>query len=386
LGDYCHYGMLYGYATHLNSELFGITVPVYSDAVQSNSNFLDLNLLCFRPEFISSHDIELAKQMSNTFAHEYIENHGEEEFLKLVKKSGSTEGMAEFQKALSDFYFSKGINYTPTEILYRPGGRGYDYIVKCPYAVMYIEKDWVDRNKDMCPYTYDNFLHENYDDVKQYFTVNIDEFEQFRELFGLYPYNDDLNIYFTNHPNIDSRYLASTHSIATQNTASLGHEYIHSLTYDHNIMEYWAIEGFARYFSYYYNYYGNAMSTADYNTIDWKYILEYKANLGRDIDMNTDYAGIYHLMTWCNSYDDPNDGKGYVAGASFIDYLISRLGEEKTLEIICVTHDFGEHSYEELVADWQVFCRKTTRNTPKYDKTTTRAAAVFIVRLPFVFI
>lgn len=367
LGEYSHYGALYGYANYLNSELDGSGTPVYSEMPkpEDGHNFLDLNLLCFRPEFVSVEEIECAQQLANAFVQEYIASHGEEEFLRLMEKSGGVEGAAEFRKVLSDFYASKGIDYTPTDMIYRSGGKGYDYIVKCAYAVMYVEKDWVDKNKDMCPYTYDNFLHENYDDVKQYFTINVGEFEQFRELFGLYPYDDDLNIYFTNHPNIDSRYLANTHSILIQNTASLGHEYIHSLTNEHNIMEYWAMEGFARYFSYYYNYYGNAMGTVDFNAIDWKYIQEYKADLGRDIDMNTDYAQVYHLMAYCNSYDDPNDAYGYVAGASFIDYLISRLGEKEAIEIICVTHDFGEYSYEELVADWQAYL---TDNYAQYTK------------------
>lgn len=367
LGDYSHYGALYGYANYLGCELFGTEVPLWDETPQfeGGRNFLDLNLLCFRTEFVSDDEITQAKTLANTFVREYIQSRGEAEFLQFLRKSGTIDGTAEFQQALSGFYTSRDIDYTPTGILYRPGGQGYDYIVKCPYAVMYVEKDWVDKNKDMCPYTYDNFLHKNYDDVKQYFTINIVEFGQFRELFGLYPYRDELNIYFTNHYGQSSYYLSQIHSIVAQNTASLGHEYIHSLTNDHNIIEPWAREGFARYFSYYYNYYGNAMSTVDLNTVDLKYVQEFKANLGRDIDMNTDFAEIYHLMAYCNSYDDPNDAKGYVAGASFIDYLISRLGEEKTLETICVTHDFGETSYEEFVSGWQAFL---TKNYSQYSK------------------
>lgn len=150
-----------------------------------------------------------------------------------------------------------------------------------------------------------------------------------------------------------------------QNTASLCYEYIHSLTNEHNIIEPRSGEGFARYFSYYYNYYRNAMSTVDYNTTELKYILEHKNNLGRNIDMSTDYHELFHLMAYCNSFDDPNDGDGYVAGASFIDYLISRFGEEKVLDIICVTHDFGEYRYEELVTEWQTFLEE---NYSQYSK------------------
>lgn len=367
LGDYCHYGTLYGYANYLRGELFDTEFPACEVIPQFEwkDNFLDLNALCFRSEFVLENEIEQAKTLANGFVHEFIAGYGEAELLQLSQSSGTVEGNMEFRKALSDFYSAKGIDYTPTDILYRPGGRGYDYIVKCPYAVMYIEKDWFDRNKDMCPYTYDNFLHENYDDVKQYFSINIKEFEQYRELFGLYPYKDDLNIYFTNHYGQSSYYLARIHAVVAQNTASLCHEYIHSLTNEHNIIEPWSGEGFARYFSYYYNYYGNAMSTVDYNTTELKYILEYKNNLGRNIDMSTDYPELFHLMAYCNSFDDPNDGDGYVAGASFIDYLISRFGEEKVLDIICVTHDFGEYRYEELVTEWQTFLEE---NYSQYSK------------------
>jgi len=93
LGDYCHYGTLYGYANYLGSELFGTAVPVCDEnpKLEGNCSFLDLNLLCFRPEFVSADDIEIAKKISNAFVNEYINAHGEAEFLQLMKKSGTVE-------------------------------------------------------------------------------------------------------------------------------------------------------------------------------------------------------------------------------------------------------------------------------------------------------
>ena len=57
--------------------------------------------------------------------------------------------------------------------------------------------------------------------------------------------------------------------------------------------------------------------------------------------------------------DDPNDGGGYAPGASFIGYLISRFGEEKVIDILLKSHDFGEYTYEEMVSDWNTYINET---------------------------
>ena len=359
LGEYCSYGLIYGYANSLLADIYNTPLEVLSGSwnYAGHPEALDLNLLCFRSEFVDDESITSVQKIANTFVAEYIESNGEAAFLDLLRSSGNTENVESFVQTLAAYYATHGIDHTPTNILYRLGGKSYNYIVKCPYAVMYIEKDWTDANKDLCPYTYDNFLHENYSDTKRFFTINIRQMEQYQDLFALDSYNHDLKVYFTNYNY--SYYNGYRHAIGLANTASFTHEYIHALTLLSSMSEDWALDGFARYYSYRYDYYGNAMSNVDYNSVPdtakTRWIHEYKQFIGRDIAVEQDITELWHIATYVNSYDDPNDGGGYTAGSSFVAYLISRLGEEKVIEIICKTHDFGEYSYDELVADWNAY-------------------------------
>lgn len=358
-GEYCSYGAALGYANYLRRELYSEEISLLSAdwSLNADPDLLDLNILCFRATFFDGKDIKTAKKVANTFVSEYIAAHGEKEFQTLLAQSGATGGIAEFNGALSDFYASRNIDYTPSQILYRQGGCTYDYIVKTEFATMYIQKDWVDMNMDLCPYTYEGFLHENYPDTKEYFTRNTQDMARYQQLFGLAPYNNDLAICFSNSAARDSNYSPTAHAICLQNTGSLMSTYFRALTWGYNISETWAYTGGAYYFSCYYDYYGNAMLSADYNSSSRNCFLELRENLGRDIDMATDFPEVCHVFAWACSFDDPNDGSGYVAGASFIGYLISRFGEEQVIEILFQSHDFGEFTYEELVADWQTFLK-----------------------------
>lgn len=361
-GEYCNYGAIYGYSNYLCNTVETVEQWNYT----GQTDVLDLTLPCFRPEFVDEQSISAIEQISNTFVVNYIENQGITAFHKLLQASGDPQNITIFTQALAQFYAANGISYTPTHILYRPGGIGYDYIAKNEYAVMYIEPDWQDRNMDLCPYTYDGFLHKNYTDTKQFFEINTEQMEKYQLLFALPSAEKELAIYFSNSASRNSAYNPAIHAICVRNTASLTHEYIHSLTIAHSMQEPWAIEGFARYFSYKYDYYGNAMSNVDYNSAPnearYHYIHKFKAHLGRDIDVWTDYAQLLHIASYVYGYDDPNDADGYTSGASFIGYLISIFGEEKVIEIVCVTHDFLEFTLQELVADWQVFLQQNYRD------------------------
>lgn len=371
-GEYCHYGTIFGYANYLCAELYDVPFEVCGDdwTYEGDQNALDLNLLCFRPEFVSGEDIQSVTQISNTFVSEYIETNGSSGLHELLEMSASPNTVNGFNSVLSDFHAANGIGHMPTELLYRLGGRGYDYIVKCEYATMYIEKNWFDANMDLCPYTYEGFLHQCYADTRQFFDINVKQMGQYQSLFGLESYDNDLDIYFSNARGNRSYYQAAPHAICLQNTGSFTHEYIHALTNkhlgftsDYTIHKGWNSEGMAEYFCHKYDYYGNAMSSVDFNSLPedrsrFRYVHEYREKLGRDIDMAVDFAELMHIATYAKNYDDPNDGRGYESGASFIGYLISRFGEEKVIEIICKTHDFGEFTYEELVADWQAFIQE----------------------------
>lgn len=374
-GEYANHGLIRGYAAYLSSELYPITCSLLEDgaALPKDLDVLDLNLLCFREGYVSAEQIAVADEISNTFVVEYISANGETKLHKLIQSSADLETIPQFTDALENFYLSRSVSYTPSNLLFRQGGKGYAYIVKNPYCEMYIENGWYDAAKELCPYTYDGFLLMNLADTMQFFTINTRQMGQYQELFGLDDYNNDLRVFFLTkehyHGVTDSTYNAGPHAIALQATSSFMHEYIHSLTYEKVIKENWAIEGSARHYSYYYDYYANAMSDQDYKQIMdqqiFQYLKEFRDNLGRDIQADTDFREVHHLTVYAFEHDDPNDGGGYAPGASFIAYLISRFGEKTVVEILFNTHDFGEYAYEELVADWQTFIQETYREYTK---------------------
>ncbi len=372
-GEYCNYGMIYGYANYLCEELYGYQPEVWEEnrGYEGELISLDMNLLCFRPEFVTQDDVDAVKRIANTFVSEYIDENGEAEFQILLEKSGNTEEVEEFTSVLDNFYLTNGIEHTPSTVLYRPGGCTYDYIVKCKFAEMYIEKDWVDANLGINPLVYEDFLHSFYTDTRHFFQTTISEMESYRELFSfaIPSYNDDLDIYFSKYVHINTSYYdGNFHSVALMNVASFMHEFIHSLTLDATIKDGWSVEGFATCFNARFNTYGNAMTTADYNDIE-KYtdvqtrqtlecVNEFKEKLGRDIDTSIDWIELQHIRSWSINYSTPNGGNGYIPGASFIDYLCRRFGERETLEMLLVTHDYFGLTYDELVADWREFLRE----------------------------
>lgn len=354
-GEYCNYGLLRGYANYLWGTPIETTWQWDGETAP-----LDLNYLCFRAEFVEESQISTLKCIAVDFVASYIESNGEKAFQSLLNDSGDLEKNFVFQDVLEQYYSEHSIDHRPADFLFAPGGKSYDYLVKSNAGLVYIEKDWFDGNQDLCPYTYPGFLHQNYADIRQFFEINLRQMAQYRELFGLEPYRQGLRIFFTNHAGVKySYYTDQNYSIALYNTGSLMHEYIHALTYGSAMLEYWANEGFARYFSSKYDYYGNAMENENCRnlpeTVEYRHIHEYQKNIGRDVDMELDFENLQHIITSIYECDDPNDQGGYAPGASFIGYLVSRFGEEAVIEIICKTHDFGGDTYEALVADWQCF-------------------------------
>lgn len=368
-GEYANHGLIRGYAVYLGSELYPAACAMLEDgaALPQDLSILDLNLLCFREGFVPADQIAIADEMANSFVAEYISANGEPALQSLIKASADLDAISQFTDALAAFYAARGVSYTPSELLFRLGGKGYAYIVKNPYCEMYIENGWYDAAKDLCPYTYDGFLLTNLSDTMQFFIINTRQMGQYQELFGLEDYNNDLRVFFLTkehyHGVTNSAYIQGPHAIALQATSSFMHEYIHSLTYNACMKEAWAGEGSAQYYSYYYDYYANAMNDVDFQNAleqrEYLFLKEYQENLGRNIETDTDFREVQHLTVYAFEHDDPNDGGGYAPGASFIAYLISRFGEETVIEILFKTHDFGAFTYEELVSDWQSFVQQT---------------------------
>lgn len=372
-GEYCNYGAVYGYAGYLGRLVFDLPLTLWDADWEftddKDKNVLDLNLLCFSSQFFAGKDVKAAKRIANTFVADYIIDHGEAAFQTLLSQSGTVAGADAFSGALTDFYTARQLSYTPSTLLLCPGGRSYDYIVKSEYAVMHVEKDWLDANRDLCPLTYDGFLHQNYADVRSYFTTIIEEMGAFQTLFSLESYDNDLDVYFTNHYNKKaSYYIAASHSMSIVNTASFATCYIRSLLGQSDLLQEDWVVGFATLFSYRHNHYGNAMNNNECNMDSdskaLQYIREFRANVGRDVDMAVDHVEILHIAVYTRDLFDPN--RNATAAASFAAYLISRLGEAQVLDLALRTHDYGEHTYEALASDWKAFIVETYSGYTKY--------------------
>ena len=361
LGEYCHYGAAYGYGSWLGERIFGIPANLCDEdwSFSGDAAILDLNLLCFRGSLFDGKDVKTAKKLANTFALGYIVKNGEEKYRDLLIQSGEPEHVAVFNKALSDFHASRKMEHEPTDLLFRLGGKGYDYIIKCPYGILYIERDWKDRNPARLPMYYDGYLHQNYSQIIECFTICTRQMGRYQLLFGLDSYRNDLRIYYSNHyaNGKNAVYVPNVHSVCSP-YVDLTMCYIESLIQDRILPEAWARNGTITYFSWYYNHYGNrdtnytANLESDHSAL--RVYREFRSWLGREIDIHTDFADFSHYYAATKENQDPNLGNS----DSFVGYLVSRFGEKRTIDMLLKSHDFGGVTFEELVADWRQFLKE----------------------------
>ena len=364
-GPYSHYGLAYGYASLIcdktNSDT-PVTMPNVADVA-------DLSLLCFDSAFVSESDIATIKSLARNFAQSYIAGKGGAALQELLSSSDTTSGAQNVSDALAQFYRDNGVDYTPSTLRYGFGGHSFDYIVSTDLAAFYIKKDWVDMNAQYNPLVYDGFLHQDYADTKAFFQTNLTQMQQYQALFALDSYNNDLTIIFAN-TNLSkySFYQSNTHSIYVKNVDSLMHEYIHALTQPGVGMKAWEIEGFARYFSYRYDHYGIALLNQDYNnaaeTPELKYIHEYRDTIQRPIDMAIDYDKIENIAVWSRSLKNPN--ANYLAGSSFVQYLVNQYGEQAVIRSIYGDKTPLPKTYAELVRDWIAYIESSCQGYSKY--------------------
>ena len=363
-GESAHYGTAFCYANYL-AKSYNWNSYDGKFSIPSVSDIMDLNYLCFDEAFATSDDVAAAKGIACDFVESYISQHGEHTFQQLlVSPSKSIE-------TLAAYYKENGVSYTPSTVQYGYGGRAYDYIVYSDYGTFYIEKDWVDMNAEYNPLIADGFLHSNYADTKAFFETNLKQMKQYQDLFNLDDYNNDLDIIFSNPLSVSkfSFYQTVIHRIYLYNVDSLMHEYIHSLTTTNTSMAMWKDEGFARYFSYYYDFYGMPFLNQDYNnspnTPELKYIHEYLATINRPIDMAKDYRELENVAVHYFSFTNPN--ANYVAGSSFVQYLVKQYGEEAVINSIYGNGDSLPKTYAELVKGWNEYIESAYAGYSKYE-------------------
>ena len=364
-GESAHYGTAFGYANYL-SKNYNWNSYESKFSNPSVSDTFDLNYLCFNENFTTSNDIAVAKGIACAFVDAYINQHGEQAFQQLLSAPSKSTN------ALATYYTENGVSYTPSAVQYGYGGKKYDYLVYSDYGTFYIAKDWVDMCAESNPLITDGFLHSDYSNTKVFFETNISQMKQYQDLFNLDTYNNDLAIVFSPKTSASqySYYQGVIHRIYLYNVDSLMHEYIHSLTMPSNSMASWKAEGFARYFSYYYDFYGIPFLNQDYNnspnTPELQYVHEYLATINRPIDMAKDYCELENVAVYYFGFTDPN--KNYLTGSSFVQYLVKQYGEEAVINSIYGNGEPLPKTYAELVKEWNEFIETNYSNYSKYKK------------------
>ena len=364
-GESAHYGTVFGYANYLagtqkwNCYSGNFSHPAVKD-------ILDLNYLCFDEKFAAAADVEAAKGIACAFIDSYIGQYGEQKLQHLL--SSCSEAI----DVLAAYYAENGVTYTPSAVQYGHGGRSCDYLVYADYGTFYIAKDWVDIHAELNPLITDGFLHSNYAETKAFFETNLRQMKQYQDLFQLDDYDNHLDIVFTKPIDASktSFYQSLNHRIYVYNVDSLMHEYIHSLTLTKpNVsMSSWQVEGFARYFSYYYDFYGMALLNQDYNntpnTPELKYIHEYLTAINRPIDMAKDYAELENIAVYSRSWTNPD--ANYLTGSSFVQYLVKQYGEKVVIHSIYGNGNSLPDPYAELVKGWNEHIETHYKSYSKY--------------------
>lgn len=362
-GESAHYGTAFGYANYL-AKSYNWSSYDGKFSIPSVSGIYDLNYLCFDEAFATSDDVAAAKGIACDFVESYINQHGEQTFQQLLASPFKSIN------ALAAYYEDNGVSYTPSTVQYGYGGKKYDYLVYSDYGTFYIGKDWVDMCAEQNPLITDGFLHSNYAETKAFFETNLKQMKQYQDLFNLDNYNNDLDIVFSNPISASktSFYQTVIHRIYLYNVDSLMHEYIHSLTTTNTSMAMWKDEGFARYFSYYYDFYGMPFLNQDYNntpdTPTTKYVHEFLDAINRPIDMAKDYCELENVAVYYFGFTDPN--KNYLTGSSFVQYLVKQYGEEAVINSIYGNGNPLPKTYAELVKEWNGFIENEYKGYSKY--------------------
>ncbi len=362
-GEWGNYGLAYGYADYLCKKAGADSGKTDSEAQQAEENGLlpmsatelyDLNLLCFNERFVSAKDVEASKNNACLFVEEYLSSHFEAELLELLSASGTAEGAVRAKETLEAFYAEKGVECRLTEIRYQLGGAAFDYGAACRYARFYIKKDWQDARWEANPMVSENFLHEDYEEVRAFFECNEHQMERYQELFGFDNYNNDLSVVMKKGRGVTekSAYDAHGHVIYLIKVDSLMHEYIHSLMSGHcDWKSLWKREGAARYFSYKYDQYSYDFLNNNWNSSPTGQ--EYIKSIGRPLDARLDYRAYEDFLVNVHQLTDPNSS--YLSGSSFVGYLVDQYGEREVIAYICLDSEYNAEwgkSYEELVQDW----------------------------------
>ena len=371
-GNYCLYGLTYGYACYL------LEIPAGNEArYMADDPSLDLNLLCFIDRFTEPDQIDNCKEIAKELVVWLIEQYGEDGFKTILQNSGELEYLDETVTLLKEFYQTKGIAFEPLQAMVRFGGYSFDYVMQTKEALFCIDRRFEDASLSYYdfpanPAIYDGFLHKDYKDVSRFIVTILQEIDILRTHFGHEVIMDDVPILFDNATGKYDGGKTNKYEIHLNMVTALLHEYVHVLSYRNMKTfprEYWCGEGYARYYEYtipneyFFPWYDLCFQyhVENYDeTTDVVAVLcrQYLFISGKDAYSAQRDIDLFDADTVFGNYSN-NDT--YESGASFCKYLIEQYGED-ALNAFMYPDDgedrfdysvFGGKTEEELVQEWK---------------------------------
>ena len=332
-GPYTLYGLAYGYA----AQLLNI-IAEKPENLETSEPVLELNLLCFLPQFSTPEEIASARYLSSQAVAYILEAYGGEFGLReILKLSGSLDAADQIGAILSEFYMQEGIySFSPIHVLFRYGGYSFDYVAATDYGKYYIGKNWKEDTVGENPTVYENFLHKNYPDIYEFFRRNIDQVLLLQQHIGKSPDMRNYSIVlsnFTDPEQVGGKTEAKR--IKVNSVASLLHEYVHAIVFLENHSfppKEWINHGYVTYYeSSLPNYYEYAFMNLTWNNARYRFPprLEqlwhaYEGPEVRQIDMEKDALVMWDLMVLAEG----NPRKSALEGTSLINYLVQTYGED----------------------------------------------------------
>lgn len=372
-GGWTNYGAAYGYAEHVAADCGWRQVDIAMPEL-TESNARDLNCICFSEQFVAAEDVVQNKEIAKAFVQDYIEQNGEDAFVRLLKASGSPETVSDFNAELTAWYSENCLEYTPSEIIYAIGGEYHEYWARSVYATYYLPVEWYNSFRSEI-ITDNSYLHDDYDDVKFCFETNTYQMEYLQDYFGFESYRGNVDVEFHNHGSsgMDFRYNV----IKLDRLDSLMHEYIHwilrdYLRFTHSNYVDWLDEGYTEYVATtcpnVYKQAGLLYSarcgnpTYDNQPGDWFKL--YQEIVGEEDDPYVCWEKRWDFITY---YFDEYTGGGVGLITSFPNYLINKYGIDAFKDYAMLTgNDVPDWDIGALKDEWRAYIEELYAEYPKF--------------------
>ena len=388
-GNYCLYGLTYGYACYLLGIPAADTVKYIGD-----NPSLDLNLLCFIDRFTEPEEINNCKEIAKELVRWLIEQHGEERFKTILQNSGQLEYLEKTIELLKEFYQINGVEFEPLPAMVRLGGYSFDYALSTKYGFFFVDRRYEDiglslRDSPIHPLLYEGFFHKRYTDIRKYFIISIKEIDN---LSFLFPETDmsDTKVFYDNIGGGTAQgheiggITKANCTIHLKGVYGLIHEMSHIFqirTLPYTARERWYTEGLAEYYSMaldntYYSAWNDVIM--EYNMRDKSNSLGFLCQQYLEIKGNTSFSTKRDLdfIDAIAVFYDQNLDSSYQSNMSFFGYILKEYGEESLKKFLYAdsfenSYDygvFGGKTKEELVLDWKASIKEDWDDLITYEE------------------